>query len=291
MSLAAVLAQHGISVDTARQFLLQNLDHPDTIYNVAQQFQLTTPALAELAGVGHEDVNNYLNANGLSPTTLDAGGTATTDYVLLSDLRDGDIFLYNPVTATGKKLFSFGEGITDIATAANGDIYATDFNTIYRYEFATGTLSDIGTHGGAINSLATYGGLLVGASFTNSEITVFDPVNGSKITSFTLPGGPAAGDIAFTGGALYRTTIGEGLYRTDVATGESTQVAGSLAGDYFGLAVAPDGELVGFSGEGNVRVFNPADSSVHALADVELVGLDTVSGAAEVQQNHLLAFL
>lgn len=291
MSLAAVLAQRGISLDTARQFVLNNLDHPDTVYAAAQQLQLTTSAVAELVGVGHADVVGFLGAHGLDPAKLDAGGAATTDYVFLSDLNDGDIFLYNPVTAAGKKLFSFDKPITDIATAANGDIYATDFQSIYRYEFATGSLSKIGTHDGSINSLATYGGLLVGASYLNSKITVFDPVNGNEINSFTLPGGAAAGDIAFTGGALYRTTVYNGLYRTDVESGHSTQVAGSLAGDYFGLAVAPDGELVGFSGEGNVRVFNPADASVRSLADVDLVGLSVVSGAAEVQQNHLLAFL
>lgn len=289
MSLTNILAQHGVTVEQARAALAPLVATPDQFFAALDHYKLTTAMVAELAGVSEADARGYFAAHGLDAAKLDAHASVKTDYVFLSDLSDGDIFIYNPQTGEGQEIYSFGRTITDIAVAGNGDIYATDFNGLYRFEWATGQMSQVVELSNSINSLAIEGNYLALGSSTNNDVDVYDLMSLGHVATFEGSGAfwVSQGDLAFVDGALYRTAQPGGLVRIDLYTGQSQSAVPDMRPGYYGLAGSPDGEVLAFNDDGEVRSYSPQTGMVTELPDVQLVGLNTVSGAAEVLQMHL----
>lgn len=102
-----------------------------------------------------------------------------------------------------------------------------------------------------------------------------------------LAGGASAGDIAFIGNELYRTTMSYGLVDQNLAKTVSTATDSS----YWGLTATANNHLRAFSGNGGVLEIDPTTQAVTALPSVKLVGLSQVSGAAEAQNVHVDMFL
>ena len=290
MSLTNILAQHGVTVAQAQAALAPLVATPEQLYAALNQYQLTTAMLAELAGVPESDARSYLAANGLDAAKLDAHGAAKTDYVFLSDLNDGDIFIYNTQTGEGREIYSFNQQITDIAVASNGDIYATDFNGLHRYEWATGQLTQVLEVGNLANSLVIEDNYIAVATAFNSRVDVYELGSFNSVLSLSSASaqraGASQGDLAFVDGLLYRTSMAQGLVSVAL-NGETTVLASQLRSDYFGLTGTEDGHVLAFTGGGEVRSYSVADGTVTELPDIELMGLSTVSGAAEVLQMHL----
>ncbi len=87
------LAQFGVTVDQAREFILNNLDNLSYLLSVCQQFGVTNSMLAEIyGGVTSADVINYFSANGLDSSLLDSTG----DVVLVPDDLTGLLNLISP---------------------------------------------------------------------------------------------------------------------------------------------------------------------------------------------------
>ena len=290
MSLSNILAQHGVTVEQAQAALASLVATPGQLYEALNHYKITTAMAAELAGVSEADARAYLAANGLDAATLDAHGAAKTDHVFLSDLADGDIFIYNPQTGEGREIYSFGRTITDIAVAANGDIYATDYQGLYRYEWATGQLSQVVQAGNLVNSLVIEDNFIGIASAFNSRVDIYELGSFDLVLTLSSASaqraGASQGDLAFVDGVLYRTATSQGLVSVGL-DGTTTVLASQLRSDYYGLTGTLDGQVLAFAGDGEVRSYAPATGTVSVLPDVELVGMNTVSGAAEVLQMHL----
>lgn len=70
-SAQAHLAQYGVSLQEAIDYINQHLTTPDVIYNVSKQFRLTNAHLAEITGYAESDVKAFWSQHGLNPLRLD----------------------------------------------------------------------------------------------------------------------------------------------------------------------------------------------------------------------------
>lgn len=80
MSTSEHLAQLGVTLAEARDFILQNVQQPSVIYNISVQNQITAQMLAEIyGGVTADDVVAFFNASGLDGDALTDSDTDNTD--------------------------------------------------------------------------------------------------------------------------------------------------------------------------------------------------------------------
>jgi hypothetical protein len=67
------LAQYGVSVAQAREFIVANLSAPQVIYNTAKQYGVTHEMLAEIyGGVSSNDVRSFFSNLGFDAVALDS---------------------------------------------------------------------------------------------------------------------------------------------------------------------------------------------------------------------------
>ncbi|WP_293266269.1 hypothetical protein [Neptunomonas sp.] len=98
MSTAEHLAQYGVTLEQAKDFILSNIAAPNVIYETSLQFGVTAAMLAEIyGGVTKEEVVGFFDAQGLNGSALDAGGSSTTTV-----LPSGGIFNLNFTLGTSE---------------------------------------------------------------------------------------------------------------------------------------------------------------------------------------------
>lgn len=296
MKAAELLSQYYITEQEASDWIELNVSNPSLIYNTARQYGIDSSMLAEIVtswvpGVNASLVEGFFNSQGLDGTALRASSSAISDYVFLTDLNDGDIFLYNPVEQSGKKIYSFNKTITDIAVDETGNIYVSDFNTIYKYTLSSGTLSPLVSDSGSFNSLAINGSTLYAASTNNDSLLAYDTVSGALISQTNIGGGGSAGDITFIGADLFRTTLENGLLKHDLIKNQTLLLTQTLDAYYWGLAATPDATLRAFRSDGTVTEVDPENGQTISLPMVSLTGLNQLSGAAEALETHVALFL
>lgn len=83
MSAASHLAKFGVTVPQALNFLIANVEQPETIFNVASQYAITTEMLGEITNLSPEVVSNYFAASGFDSSKLD-----DTSILVNTDLGD-----------------------------------------------------------------------------------------------------------------------------------------------------------------------------------------------------------
>lgn len=88
MSAETYLAQFGVTVAQAREFILSNVNNPGTIFSVADQFGVTTDMLAEIVGGGFtgDDVSAWFSARGFDANQLDDTSSGTGGELLPDDM-------------------------------------------------------------------------------------------------------------------------------------------------------------------------------------------------------------
>lgn len=88
MSAETYLAQFGVTVAQAREFIISNVNNPATIFSVADQFGVSTDMLAEIVGGGFtgDDVSAWFAARGFDATQLDDAGSGTGGELLPDDM-------------------------------------------------------------------------------------------------------------------------------------------------------------------------------------------------------------
>jgi hypothetical protein len=75
MTTSDYLAQYGVTMQQAHDFVFANLDAPDHILAVAAQYGVTTTMLGEIAGgYSSTDVRGFFSAHGLDASSLDGAG-------------------------------------------------------------------------------------------------------------------------------------------------------------------------------------------------------------------------
>ena len=75
MTTQQYLASKGVSMDQAETFIMDNLDHPDTIYNVCRDFGVNNDMIADIVqtdfpGVNGTIVSNFFDSNGFDGSAL-----------------------------------------------------------------------------------------------------------------------------------------------------------------------------------------------------------------------------
>ena len=278
------IAAAGYTMQEAREFITAVVDRPSLIAQKAAEAGLNLADLAHIVNVGVGEVVNYFATAGVD---VNAVNGQKTNLSLVSDLQSGDVYLYDPINAIGRKAFSFGTQITDIATAFNGDVYATTFSGLYRYDFATKKVEFVASLPMGANSLDIHGTSLIEAS-SNDNVVRFLDEGGHQYAAYSLPGGAAGGDVLVQGNQLYRTT-GDGIMRTDMRTGVTTREVGEVGAKYHGLAEATWGWIVGYANDGEVKAYNPVTHDVMNLPKLTLSGVSP-SGATEALQMQVDAW-
>lgn len=92
MSAATHLAQFGITVEAARQYILDNIAQPEVIYNTSVTFNVTASMLAEIyGGVTETDVVNFFNASGLDGNALTGSSGETGNNELLTSAQSRSV--------------------------------------------------------------------------------------------------------------------------------------------------------------------------------------------------------
>lgn len=165
------IAAAGYTMQEAREFITAVVDRPALIAQKAAEAGLNLADLAHIVNVGVGEVVNYFATAGVD---VNAVNGQKTNLSLVSDLQSGDVYLYDPVNAIGRKAFSFGTQITDIATAFNGDVYATTFSGLYRYDFATKKVEFVASLPMGANSLDIHGTSLIEASSNDNVVRFLD---------------------------------------------------------------------------------------------------------------------
>jgi outer membrane protein assembly factor BamB len=293
------LASLGVTLQQAREFVLHNLGNPKLIFDVAMSNKISSSMLAEIVandvpGITGSLVEAFFSQAGLPGNSLRefaASDKSVTDYVFLSDLVQGNIYLYNPLTGDNKIIYSFNRQITDIAVDGDGNIYISEFSKILKFNIDDGTLVTLINQNGYYNSLAVKGDTVYAASSSNSMLLGFNSETGVLVSSQQLEGGVSAGDIAFIGEEVFRTSAFNGLLKHSLGAADSTTVSNQTSIDHFGLVATPSGDLRAFSWQGHVREIDANTGEVKPLPNVPLIGMNQLSGAAEALQVHLDAFL
>jgi hypothetical protein len=81
MTTTDYLAQFGITMQEAHDFVFANLEAPALILSVALQYGVTTTMLGEIAGgYAASDVRGFFSEHGLDATPLDGGGVYSYNY-------------------------------------------------------------------------------------------------------------------------------------------------------------------------------------------------------------------
>ncbi|MBB1486744.1 M10 family metallopeptidase [Oceanospirillum sediminis] len=104
MSTAEHLAQLGVTIEQARDFIISNVSQPSVIYNISVQNNITAQMLAEIyGGVTEGDVVAFFNISGLdgSALTEDSGNTGGDNLLATAQSRSVTDSDYGSLPTTG----------------------------------------------------------------------------------------------------------------------------------------------------------------------------------------------
>lgn len=184
-----VLTHYQITIDQAQKFILANIKQPDVIFDIAEQFGITTQHLGDITGYSTDIIRDFFSSYGLDTIDLD-------------DIK----ILFNSELANGASLVQFNNHSDVLSTASLGSLVKADvelldysefFEPIFRYQKDDGfyTPDELGvSHLGnnvpateeSIESLV-YGTLInIYAGLDDSELTVLESFshNASNISEY-----------------------------------------------------------------------------------------------------------
>lgn len=161
MNAAQYLAQWNISVAEARQFIVNNLDNIQNIYNAAKSHGITNEMLAEIyGGVTAGDVRNFFSSNGLNGAALDGNSDATSAKVLSDSFAD-----QLAATAVGQTSSQFMAQLSAALKTGGADLDLDGIqefgNEASIYSGSTGESATI------LNFMTQFGGRLSSADSSN----------------------------------------------------------------------------------------------------------------------------
>ncbi len=141
-SAATHLAQYGVSVTQARDFIVANLQSPQTIYSVAKQYGVTNQMLAEIyGGVSAADVRGFFtnlgfDASALEPVAAAPAPILPSEYSALSTqlfnfntgtgALSSDAIKQGIINSTGLAAYNNAFNLSALAGAADGALSASE---------------------------------------------------------------------------------------------------------------------------------------------------------------------
>lgn len=87
MSAESHLTSLGITLQQANEFILSHVSEPNTIFDIAKQYGVTTSMLSEITGYSTGDINAFFSSFGLETTKLDiVNSSSGTRELIASDM-------------------------------------------------------------------------------------------------------------------------------------------------------------------------------------------------------------
>jgi len=208
---------------------------------------------------------------------------------------DGTLGTVDVATGAATVIGEMPVTMTDIAFDPSGNLWGISFNGLYRIDRHNAATALIGNFGPSLNSLV-FGadGTLYAAS---TELYTLNTSTGAA-TLVGTGGGYNSGDLAFAGGNLYLTSLGDNLFTLDTATGAGTSVGPIGFSSVFGLATDNNVDLYGVTGTDVIGI-DPATGDGTLLTDYAGTDLGAANGSAflseagasAVAEPHVLALL
>jgi len=173
---------------------------------------------------------------------------------------------------------SMGVTMTDIAFDPSGNLYGVTFSALYSINKVTGSTTQIGSLGGAsVNSLVfDSAGNLYAA---NNSLYTINVATGAATVVGTGGSYSSSGDLAFIGGELFLSSVGDSLFKLDTLTGIGTLVGAIGSSAVYGLATDNNIDLYGLTST-TVLSINTATGAGSALVNYGGQGLNAAWGSA-----------
>lgn len=183
----------------------------------------------------------------------------------------GNLGTVDIVTRSVHFIGNMGHAMTDIAFDPVGNLYGITETDLYGIDRNTGISTWKGSLGiNDANALVfASDGTLYAAGFADTQLYVVNKNTGqAKAIGNIGPGYRSSGDMAFHGGNLYLSAIGDQLVKIDLANLYNSRAIGNMGfHDVLGLATGDDGVLYGNAG-------------------TQIFSIDTVTGAGTLIYDY-----
>ena len=102
MTTQEYLSKYGVTLEEAKDFVMNNLDHIDVIYNTAKEFGINNDMLADIVsndfpGVTGEIISNFFSEYGLNGQALGFNTSDTSQLNTVGTLNLSDVGKYHEV--------------------------------------------------------------------------------------------------------------------------------------------------------------------------------------------------
>ena len=198
----------------------------------------------------------------------------------LLTIHDGAGTIGTVETTTGVATVSSTAAVfTDIAYAADGTLYAIDFENLYTVDPMTGATTLIGAHGVPGGNALVFGsdGTLYAHGFATTFVYSLNTTTGAG-SAIGDTGYASAGDLAFVGDVLYLSTGTDDLITIDTTSGAGALVGAIGFANVYGLATDPStNTLFGLTGLTLLSI-NAATGAGTALFDLSGQGFTSIFG-------------
>lgn len=159
----------------------------------------------------------------------------------------GQLGTVDVATGSASVIGNMGVAMTDIAFSPNGDLYGTTFTELYKIDKTTAAITLVGNLGTSINSLVfDSAGTLYAAN--NSLYTINVSTGAASLVGNGGAPYSSSGDLAFIGGKLYLSSVGDSLVELATATGAGTLIGNIGFSAVYGLATDNNVDLYGVTG-------------------------------------------
>jgi hypothetical protein len=206
-----------------------------------------------------------------------ASGAASAAPILWVSDSDGTLGTVDVASGSASVVGQMNTVMTDIAFDPTGNLWGITFGSLYQINSSTAAVTLVGNLGISANSLV-FGsdGTLYAA---NNGLYSVSTATGAA--SFIGSGGGynSSGDLAFIGGSLYLSSVGDSLFQLSTTTGLGTNVGAIGYGGVYGLATDNNINLYGVTGT-NVIGINTTTGAGTFLADYSGTSLGAAWGSA-----------
>ncbi len=257
MSAESHLAKFGVTVPQALNFLIANVEQPETIFNVASQYAITTAMLGEITTLSPEVVSNYFAASGFDSSELDDTGILLNkdpgDFKSLVGFNNNDEAHTDDVENISEVLST--ESLRGFVQPLLSDASAYDavFGPQFAFQANDGIYDaeelgvDLGVTVPATNESIEslfYGSLI--NMFSALDQTELEPIvsfpAGSRNTEdFTAFVSEALSDVPetvqWTDDVMVRLVVNEAVILINELAAEDSAIVGVLDQSFLGLAV------------------------------------------------------
>ena len=257
MLAASHLAKLGVTVPQALNFLVANVEQPDTIFNVASQYAITTQMLGEITNLSPSIISDYFADSGLDSSELDD----------TSILVNADLGTFNEFVSFNKNDEAYADDVDNISEALSTESLRgfvqpllndpASYDSVFGPQFpfqandsvydAEELGIDLGVEVPAMNESIEslfYGSLInMFSAFDQTELTpiVQFPVLNRNSEDFKTFVSEAFADVPETvpwpDDVMVRLVVNEAVILINDLAAEDSSIVGVLDQSFLGLAV------------------------------------------------------